>query len=522
MLRTTILKKQLAKLRAMALAVAVICGLLVSLQACQQDKIEQVTLSISSKEELVLPSSGGEITLPITTNQGQWRAISSASWLKLRSAGNNLIVEAEANPLVEERIAQIILIAASRELQLTARQMVDGKNAIVLSQNDLKAERLAKQYRILVKTSSDSWRAEVQGDEGSWITLLPRPRYGELIVSLEENRTREQRSCRILLRDGDATSTLSVEQDGLPFFFLPYMNWGSDYTDAELFEQERGSRLTLRPRVANPVQGQRAIPYFQFSTVSSAFQHVHYEFLEFGPRFLYKATLIAQDLSVLKGDELSNFLTKEQYVQRTDIQSNEFNKYYVNEAKKINLQIFINSEAREARLIFTPIVEQPKGETYLMPERLPLGFPITSQSTRADVEAWELMAKGEENKTFSSSNSDRVFYFASAPYYYRQYLYEILPAVGGATPNGADPLRRTFVTLDNKYQGVYRYGGLFFVTKELEDLLREEGFTFEAYDYTIGAYFYVNQTKKLRLQVGISTLVPRTELTLIQVIPIKD
>lgn len=481
----------------------------IGLFACKNDTLDNPTLSVSPNEELVLPSNEAQATLSISTNQARWSAVSSSPWLKLRQAGNNLIVEAENNPLTEERLAQIVVVSGNKQQQITVRQQIDRLHAIALEPTgELSVDRLSQEYRIVVKTSSNQWRASVIGGADSWLEVLARPRYGEIILSFKENKTRATRSAQLIVQDGEVRSELLIHQQGIPHFFLPYLAWESDLEDAEAFEQARNSRLTLRPRTADPVQGVRAIPYFQFSTISSAFQQVRYEYLNMSPRFLYKATLVAQDLNVTKGTDLTDFLQQEGYVLRSDLQSNEDNKFYLNEPKKIALQYTMDKSAREAYLIFTPLVEQT--EAYAVPDKLPLGFPLQKGSTKSEVETWEKQMKSEVAEGISQALGLPSF-FALDPHFLRYYLYQ---------ENDANLLQATFFTLDPKYQGLYRYGGLFFMGREFDALIKSEGFVYDSYDQRGGIHYYTHEQRNLRLAISLMRIA-NLELTRGQVTLLK-
>lgn len=488
-------------------------GLLISvgllLTSCQSEALEAPMLSVEPNAEVILSVMGESKQIVVHTNQSSWSAMSSSSWLKLRQAGNNLIVEAERNPAIEERMAQIVIVAGSKQVQLDVRQQVDKQSAIVLDPSDeLTTDRLAKEYRVLVRTSSDKWRVRQVEPESSWLSVLARPRYGEIILSFEENKTRATRTARLVVEDGDASSELVVHQQGIPHFFLPYLAWESDLDEAETFEVQRNSRITLRPRAGDPVQGIRAVPYFQFSTISSAFQQVRYEYLNMGTRFLYKATLVAQDLAVTKGNELTDFLAQEGYTLRNDLKSGEQSKFYINETKKIHLQYTIDNDAREAYLIFTPLVEQT--QAYEVPMQLPLGFPIKKSSTKAEVEAWEAQMKGERADGISQALGLPA-YFALDPHFLRYYLYR---------ENDENALQAVFLTLDPKYQGLYRYGGLLFMGREFDKLIKDEGFVYDSYDQRGGVHFYTHEQRNLRLAVSLMRIAD-LELTRVQVTLLK-
>ncbi|MDO4692752.1 MAG: BACON domain-containing carbohydrate-binding protein [Porphyromonadaceae bacterium] len=480
-----------------------------SLSSCQSETLDAPVLSVSPSTELQIPATGEGTYVEITTNQRSWSAVSSVAWLELRQAGNNLIVEAEPNTTIDERKANIVIVAGSKQVQLSLTQLVDKAGAIRLEPSDgLIADRLSKEYRILVKSSSNQWRVRLEGNDVTWLQVLPRPRYGEIILTLDENKTRAIRSTRLIVEDGEVSGTLEVRQQGIPHFFLPYLVWESELDETEAYEVLRHSRITLRPRPADPVQGVRAVPYYQFSTISSAFQQVRYEYLNMGSRFLYKATLVAQDLSVTKGTELTDFLQQEGYTLRTDLKSNESSKFYINSSKKIHLQYTIDSEAKEAYLIFTPIVEQ--SANYAVPSELPLGFPIKPGSTKAEVEAWEKQMNSEPASGITQALGLPA-YFALDPYYLRYYLYQ---------ENDANALHSTFITLDPKYQGLFRYGGLLFVGREFDTLIKGQGFVYDAYDQRGGIHYYTHAQRKLRLAVGLMRMA-NLELTRIQVTPIK-
>lgn len=467
---------------------AFLCIMATSLGSCVQDVMDEPTLSVSHEGDLLIPSEGKEVIIPILTNQPNWQSISNADWLTLRSAGNNLLVDVKPNTSVVERIARIVVVAGAKSVDISVLQSSEAVPTIELDPLSLDAKRSAGEYRVSVRSNTDDWTIDKPA-EADWVRLFARPRYGEVVIYLDENKSSTTRSCKLTLRNGNTMKTFEVRQEGYPYFFLPYMVWGSNLRDAEAFEEDRFSRMTSRPRQANPLTGIREIPDFGFSTVSSAFQQVRYEYLNLGTSFLYKSTLIASDKRVLEGADFKRFLADEHYVSKEGITSTESVSYYENKEKKINLQVSTPKDSKEAYLIFTPIVEQDKA--YSMPESLPLGYPISRGSMREDVERWEKDNGGELSDAISEVLG-QPFYFAPRPYYSRQYLFDA---------DSNKKLDTVFFTLDPEYRGMYRYGGLTFVTREFDAIIRAAGFKYHSYDMRRGVYFYHNEDKGLRLAV---------------------
>lgn len=466
------------------------CVMMTSLSSCVRDVMDEPTLSISHQGDLLIPSEGKEVTLPILTNQPNWQSISNADWLTLTAAGNNLIIDVAPNTAITERSAQIVIVAGSRSLNLTVLQSQETVRTIELDPLTLNARRDAGEYRVSVRSNTDLWTVE-KPEEAEWVQIFSRPTYGEIVITLKENKGNAARFCQLTLRNGMTTKKFEIRQEGYPHFFLPYMNWGSKLSDAETFEESRQSRMTSRPRQGNPLTGIREIPDFGFSTISSAFQQVRYEYLNLGTSFLYKSTLIAEDKSVLMSEDFKKFLSAEGYILRDDVTSTDEVSYYHNLSKKIHLQVSIPADTKEAYLIFTPIVEQDKA--YEMPQILPMGYPITASSTKREVEAWESANKGELSKAISEALG-QPFYFAPKPYYSRQYLFD---------PVTQDKVNAVIFALDPDYRGMYKYGGLAFVTRELNALIKAAGFTYHSHDVRRGIYYYQNKNKGLRLSINI-------------------
>ena len=472
---------------------ALLCIATTSLTSCVKDVMDEPTLSVSHSGDLLIPSEGKEVIVPILTNQANWQSICNAEWITLRVAGNNLLIDVKPNPTITERVAEIVVVAGDKSAQLSVLQSPESVLTVDVEPKALDARRTAGEYRVSVRSNTDTWTVEKPADI-EWVRLFPRPRYGEIVIYLDENRGNTTRTCRLTMRNGSTVKTFDIRQEGYPHFFLPYLAWGSNLPEAEAFEVARHSRITSRPRPANPLAGTREVPDFGFSTVSSAFQQVKYEYVNLGTTFLYKATLIAADSSVVKGPDFKKFLTDEHYVPKQGLTSTDFISYYENVEKKINLQITFFTDAKEAHLIFTPIVEQDKA--YALPESLPMGFPLSDKSTKRAVEAWEKQNGGELSSSISEVLG-QPFFFAPEPYYSRQYSYD-------AVTNTI--LETSFVSLSPQYKGMYRYGGLTFVTREMTSIIEAAGFKYHSHDIRRGAYFYHNEAKNLRLAVSILTM----------------
>ncbi|SPY35219.1 Bacteroidetes-Associated Carbohydrate-binding Often N-terminal [Porphyromonas cangingivalis] len=469
---------------------ALLCMVVVSLTSCVKDVMDEPTLSVSHSGDVRIPSEGKEVVIPLLTNQTNWQSICNAEWITLRAAGNTLLIEAAPNPTIVERIAEVLVIAGNKSVQLSVVQSPSSAGLVEVDPGALEAKRTAGEYRIAVRGNTDTWTVEKPSDV-DWVKVFARPRYGEVVLYLDENKSNATRTCRLTIHNGGTVKAFEIHQEGYPHYFLPYMVWGSDFRDAEAFEIARHSRVTSRPRPANPLASQREIPDFGFSTVSSAFQQVRYEYLNLGTTFLYKATLIAADSTVVRGVDFKKFLADERYVPNTSLTSTDLISYYEHPEKGINLQVTLFKDSKEAQLIFTPIVEQDKA--YTLPERLPMGFPITEAATKDEVEAWETKNGGELSAKITEALGV-PFYFAPEPYYSRQYMYD-------AVTNKI--LDTSVVTLAPEYKGMYRYGGLTFITKEMGAIITAAGFKYHSHDMRRGAYFYHNEAENLRLAVSI-------------------
>lgn len=472
---------------------ALMCIATASLTSCVKDVMDEPTLSVSHQGDLLIPSEGKEVVVPILTNQTNWQSICNAEWITLRAAGNNLLIDVKPNPTLSERAAEVLVVAGDKSIQLSVLQSPESVLTVDVEPTVLDAKRGAGEHRIAVRSNTDTWTVDKPADV-EWVRLFPRPRYGEIVVYLDENKGNATRTCQLTLRNGSTVKTFDIRQEGYPHFFLPYLVWGSNLRDAEAFEVERHSRITSRPRQANPLAGEREVPDFGFSTVSSAFQQVKYEYVNLGTSFLYKATLIASDSSVVRGNDFKKFLADEHYVTKQGLTSTDLISYYENVEKKINLQVTFFKDAKEAHLIFTPIVEQDKD--YALPESLPMGFPIAERVTREQVEAWEKENGGELSSRISEVLG-QPFFFAPEPYYSRQYLYD-------AVTNKI--LDTSFVALAPQYKGMYKFGGLTFVTREMQAIIADVGFKCHSHDMRRGAYFYHNEAKNLRLVVSIVSM----------------
>lgn len=477
-------------MRKIFLLYLMICVCFGALHSCSsEDVITDAVLSVSPSDELNAPMEGNEFVVKIETNHSRWTSICNAEWVKLRTSGNNLFIEVEANETDQERATQVIVSAGSKRSQINVYQNANHQVLLEPEQTQFNVNRKEKRYHLPVKSNYTDWTVEVPKDV-NWLSVLARPRYGELIIDVKGNGRSTSRSCNLTLKRGEISVILTINQEGLPLFFIPYMNWGSNIDEVINLETLRDNTLTGRPNQGDPAQGIAAVPDFTFSTLSAAFPLVKYECMNFTGQFLYKTTLVAKDASVVEEAGFLKFLKEEGYgIKKEQGRLPEGVVLYENVSKSINMDLIVNKKENTALLIFYPQKEQT--EKVMISENFNLGFPVQTGKTIDDVKKWENSNKGEYGEELTEALGGRLFYYAPNPHFARIYTFDEVYGV---------ELKSMTLLLESKEKYLYSFGAIKYISKEFDKTIRNLGFDFLYYDTARNLYFY--ESEKATLEIG--------------------
>lgn len=469
-------------------------GICLLMPSCQNDQLDEPQLELGEATTLALAPEEGEQVIPIVTNQKQWTAIADADWLEAVPAGKNLLLRIGANTTMTARRAQVVVTAAGLTRSLSVEQRGQEGLSVDLGLDASSYIDVGKEggdIRLITKSNADTWSAS---SDVEWLKVLARPRMGELALRVEANTTTESRIGNITFSAGGQSKQLQVKQRGQLHYYLPSTDWGGDFASIERIEKARGSKLQASP----DGNARPAVPDYTFATLSAVFPQVKYEFVGYGDKMLYAATLVGANVSEVYSDAFYQFLLEEGYRRVSPESKQEGILEYAHDAKKNRLYISTegSGNAQVAVVYLYPMREQSSAQpTMASFEHGPISFGV---STRADIETWETNHGGHYDQEFT----DVVgvpFWFAPDPFLGRGYIFaEAKPT----DPEGYQPPMLRSLQLYSTYRlAFYKYGALDYPTREWEELMAREGYAFWFFEPSGRTYRYIHREKGIAFAV---------------------
>lgn len=478
-----------------ALLIVSLLGLLGLVASCQKDKLEDPILKLSSESEIKVEHGATELTIGVETNQAEWLAVSNRDWLVAQPAGNNLLLNVKANSALSSREGTIVITAGGLTRSIHFEQA--GQNTFNLDlgggAQQISIEQEGGEMRLVIKLREDSWSASTSD---SWLEVFARPNVGELVLRADANETTKTRIGHIEIVAGKATVSIEVRQKGVLHFLLPYSLWGKDFADIETLESERGSRLSGIPLPnANP-----AVPYYSFSSPSSAFGTITYEFMDFETDTLYATTLLSEDPDLVYSEDFLAFLVEEGYTRVSPADKTSGLIQYRNTEQKINLYIYTQTtnNVKHGIVYLYPIHEQPRPQATL--DDFSAGMIDFGKGKEDAIREWEAKHDGQFDESFSSPGL--LFFFVPDPYYARGYFVNAETGV----------YDETLHFFGDYTLGAYLYGKISYPTKEWNALMESKGFVYAYFNPINRSHVYSNDKDGLNASMNAFRLGPRTLL----------
>ncbi|MDO4770632.1 BACON domain-containing carbohydrate-binding protein [Porphyromonas sp.] len=477
-----------------------ILSCLLLLSSCRKDSIDTSSwLKVDADEVIRLESGTGEKIIAVSSSQGQWATTSNADWLEARQAGDYLVLNARPNETLNVRKAQVLVVSSGIKKALQIEQ--EGYPTLIVETDpaEITFAEEEGQMRLILKSNSTEWT--VNNPSEDWIETIARPRVGELVVKVKANETTDARTAEIAISANDRIKTIKVKQNGKLHFFLPFSDWGTDFASVQKRELARKSKLAGTP---NPNLG---VKDYTFFSVSKVFQRVRYEFEDYGSDML-QATTVIGDKTVPYTNEFHEFLLSEGFERITPLDGRTKGLLlYVHKEKKIDMSIYTTLdkvEKRDVSIIFCrPIVEQPGPMPTL--SKFDTGMLRFGEATSKEVGDWEKANGGKYDEDFSAALGTPIF-FAENPFYARGYFFDKV----GDTPETKKFILNGYLYLYISHElGLYRYGGMEYLTNEFKALLEREGFEFMYFYPGNRSYYFKNKTKKVEVAIKSIVLGPR-------------
>lgn len=490
------------RLHKQAVAVLGCVLMLLGVSSCQKDDDMMVaSLSHNAGEELTLGSEASETEVLVTTNQPDWNYASTADWLHVEKLTDRLIISAEENVGAEERNSRIILTAGGILETLKVTQA--GKGIVFsLEETELKFPYWGQEVTLHVASNASGWN--VGSISESWVTVVADDKMERLTIKVEDNTGADPRTAELVLvtDDGGLQKSITISQEGKSEYFLPFFEWGANINVVQAKEEQRGHRLIHVPSDGSSAAGLTgSTPYYEFETKSSVFPLIRYETMDYGPNFLYKATVVVESQEVFRSDAFKAFMHANGFKSYSGYRMSSGDRVmYKNEDNSVHALAYVKNNKTE--LIFMPNPKQPSpaktlDRIYFLNDGLTL-----DRSTLKEVVDSE-NAKGFATDTLWNAELSaqmgipmRVFHDAS-PMYARWYYFWT-----SETANEEDAvLSEARFVFDRLDYGIYQFGNLVLLTDEFKALVKEYGFEAQdaLMDPTSFQYFFDNKEKNVRL-----------------------
>lgn len=161
-------------------------------------RVSTASLAFSSK------GNSQEVTILTNTN---WDYSSVPHWCEVVKTGNHLKVVAQANNSNKERSGTIVVNSANKEVEIRLSQNI-GSDILSASKSTLSYAYTGGTEVVSVYTNSGDW---IIGDFPKWCQVR-KINANEIAIECLENNTTKPRSETILVKNGNQTFGIKVEQ----------------------------------------------------------------------------------------------------------------------------------------------------------------------------------------------------------------------------------------------------------------------------------------------------------------------
>lgn len=483
------------------------------LLGCQHEIIPPAVLELGDYATIDFPVAGGTKEVAIQTNQTEWIATTSDSWLEVLQRPNKLILKAAPNDSFDDRKTTVLITAAGLTQKVDVTQAA-GKTSLSLMGDGLHATEtenllqiqqnpFATTREIKVLTADPKWEFETV--DATWLKAEKVPLESTLLLNIEENNTQELRTAILFVRTKDQTIQLQVKQEGALYFILPYLTPESTKEDVKDFEEARHSRVVQN---ASYLSGGA----HTYHTKSPLFYEIKYSF---DRRNLREVVMQCTTPEKMLSEEFTKLLESAGFEYKADSgMERVFIKNTLHNGTKY--EIFANlvygMPGVEPKAVFNVLKRQPGP----MPtfDKLPDGIGHLG-ITQQEVIAWESTHGG----TYSTTNSkpDDNYHFFNVldkTYIARDYVF-----ADGKLAN-----MRIF-TYDISKCFYSPAKGSFRMTDEFKALLTKEGFTEIRQTGDIWERFYINRARKLAVSARVTsfaTVLSGQPLVIMMYVPLSD
>lgn len=463
-----------------------------------------------------LESGTSETIIPVSSSHGQWAVTSNADWLRATEAGNNLVLEAKPNESLKIRHAQVVVVSSGLSKTLQVEQEAYPTLRIDTEPAELNFSEDEGLMRVILRANAEEWT--VNNPAKDWVEVNARPRVGELVVKVKANPTTTPREVDIQILSEGKSATLKVKQLGKLHFYLPAIEWGTDFASVEKLEIARKNKLAGIPSART---GTKEYTFFSPSQVLS---EVKYEFDNYGDKTLYASYMIG-DRNVCYGPEFHEYLVSQGFTRISPMNVRKgVLVLYRNEEKKTELSIYSKLDRQkkvDVGVVFCrPIYKQPAPQPTM--QSFDPGFMRFGDVPPKDIVEWEMKNGGFFDRELSKVFGGIPFFFVKDPLYTRGYIFGEEP-IDPKNPKGDKKnVLKQYIMIYLTYKlGIYHYSDMIYLTEEFQDLLKRDGYEFWQFDPNSRAYYYKHTGK--RIYISIKTIdIPDKKRMRINVYPMPS
>ncbi len=443
-------------------------------------KKEVPTLTLSD-QVVDFPQAASEKAITVTTNQIDFNAIANADWVTTVCAEGKITVKAAENTTTIDRKAQIMVVAGALTEVVEVKQ-AGSAVTIVTIPDKLTIDQWGGVFQFDVDANIKDWTIT---SDAEWVKLDPRQFKHEVILSIDENKAREARTAKLTLTGGATTKEFVVDQSGIMYFLLPYLEIGSDPWVIKDFEFARKSILIQQP------DGLFNTATWVYQIKSPAFDQINYN----APKNVFKdVTMFTSTKTFFSADNGKELDAFKLYLIAEGF-ADKGNNVFMNE--KTSIEATIMDKATDPYVKFVKKAKQP--QPYPTFPTFPYGL-VNFKATSADIEAYEATAGGTFNPEKSSIPVE------GQPYDYLWYDYTKNDAIArayfvGNQPAPANILMETAQYFSKMTLAFYQDATTkeIIMTEEFLALATKEGFTYTG--FSSNWHRFSNTAKSLNMVI---------------------
>lgn len=439
----------------------------------------------SNSDSLYFWNEGGETEVKITTNSSTLRAFSEADWLITTVDDYTIKVRALENKGVTSRTTQLKVVAEGATMIINVQQSASSPylipNESLVTMPFLEGE---KEFFIKTNITSEKWSAICDAD---WVKVAVDPNINKVTCTVSRNEANQDRQAiiRFSVKNKLLDEVFTLNQEGKPIYYLPYLKWGDTFSSVLSFEEKRGN-------VVQRIPDGLFFKAWGFQTNSEQFNMIEYDFREgkyFTARLYPNGTYANIAFSKKNMPMLVEFFTKNGFIEeRAD--------FFVNKDTKCSALIKRNPTTGLPHIEYNIYAIQPEDYPTLTIEQF-LGIFSNYQKgvpfrTPQEYE-YEKIHGGILNKEIT--RSDLTFFDTNPPFLFRYYtLYQ----------NG-EMLSTHMGFNDIHYVFFEDEAGNRFFTKEFSKVMNDAGFLLTGNNLHAGRFTFTNQEKGVSFMVFYST-----------------